>query len=175
MEVDNILGIDEESVVNEDNSLITQSLLRPLAGVIAYVDVRVGANGSLNVGQGLNETLEELGASMATRLTKDVTHIIYKDGKCNLERINKREIFIVNPLWLDSCKRCNERVSEAKYPVIGDGGPGTPVMLGRLKRMKSLQPKPFEESVARSVGNKRCIYSVRFICSNREEKTSTFH
>jgi hypothetical protein len=76
MEVDNILGIDEESVVNEDNSLITQSLLRPLAGVIAYVDVRVGANGSLNVGQGLNETLEELGASMATRLTKDVTHIV---------------------------------------------------------------------------------------------------
>jgi microcephalin len=39
--------------------------------------------------------------------------------------------------------------------VIGDGGPGTPVMLGRLKRMKSLQPKPFEESVARSVERKK--------------------
>ena len=53
---------------------------------------------------------------------------------------------------LISCNRCNERVSEAKYPVILEGTE-SPVVLGRVKRMRSMQPKPFEEDeIARSVG-----------------------
>ena len=52
--------------------------------------------------------------------------------------------------------RCNERISEAKYPVTSVEnermGPRTPIVLGRIKRVKSMQPKPFEEEVARSVG-----------------------
>ena len=53
----------------------------------------------------------------------------------------------------NSCKRCNERVSEAKYPVISEGME-SPVVLGRIKRMRSMQPKPFEEEIARSVGKR---------------------
>ena len=49
------------------------------------------------------------------------------------------------------CKRVNDRVSEAKYPVISNEG-GTPVVLGKIKRVKSMQPKPLEEEVAKSVG-----------------------
>ena len=42
-------------------------------------------------------------------------------------------------------------MSEAKYPVISEGAE-SPVVLGRIKRMKSMQPKPFDEEIARSVG-----------------------
>ena len=56
------------------------------------------------------------------------------------------------PFFSLSCKRCSERVSEAKYPVLGQEEYGTPVVLGRIKRIKSMQPKPFEEQVARLLG-----------------------
>ena len=51
------------------------------------------------------------------------------------------------------CKRANDRVSEAKYPVLSrEGAGGSPVVLGRIKRFKSLQPKPLEVEIARSLG-----------------------
>ena len=59
-----------------------------------------------------------------------------------------------------SCKRANDWISEAKYPVItrdssetaGPTGGGTPVVLGKIKRVKSMQPKPLEEEIAKSLG-----------------------
>ena len=57
-----------------------------------------------------------------------------------------------------SCKRANDWISEAKYPVItcdSNGGAlrrGTPVVLGKIKRIKSMQPKPLDEEIARSLG-----------------------
>ena len=51
-----------------------------------------------------------------------------------------------------SCRRANDRVSEPKYPVLCREGSGTPIVLGKIKRIKSLQPKPLEEEVARSLG-----------------------
>ena len=61
-----------------------------------------------------------------------------------------------------SCKRANDRVSEAKYPAIVNELTGSPVVLGKLKRIKSMQPKPLEEEVARSLGKKcfvECMYN----------------
>ena len=56
-----------------------------------------------------------------------------------------------------SCRRANDRVSEPKYPVLCREGSGTPVVLGKIKRIKSLQPKPLEEEVARSLGVCVCV------------------
>ena len=57
-----------------------------------------------------------------------------------------------------SCRRANDRVSEPKYPVLCREGSGTPVVLGKIKRIKSLQPKPLEEEVARSLGVWVCVW-----------------
>ena len=48
----------------------------------------------------------------------------------------------------------NDRISEAKYPVIpGDKNTTSSVVLGKLKRLKSMQPKPIDEDeISRSVG-----------------------
>ena len=50
------------------------------------------------------------------------------------------------------CKRANDRVSEAKYPVLNKDGSDSPVVLGRIKRIKSMQPKPLVEEITRSLG-----------------------
>ncbi|XP_003391259.1 PREDICTED: microcephalin-like, partial [Amphimedon queenslandica] len=142
------------SLLDGVDDIPTQPCQKPLEGIVAFVDVRSGSKSTINTGNSLEECLEGLGANVVTRLNKDVTHIVFKAGKTNLDCVNKKEVFLVNPLWLDACKRCNERVSEAKYPVISEGVE-SPVILGRIKRMKSMQPKPFEEEIARSVERKR--------------------
>ena len=60
------------------------------------------------------------------------------------------------PLSLNcSCKRANDWISEAKYPVITrdtSDPTSTPVVLGKIKRIKSMQPKPLEEEISKSLG-----------------------
>jgi hypothetical protein len=41
-------------------------------------------------------------------------------------------------------------VSEAKYPVLC--GSDSPVVLGKIKRIKSMQPKPLEDEITKSLG-----------------------
>ena len=55
-------------------------------------------------------------------------------------------------LFLTSSKRANDRVSEAKYPVLCKDGTDSPVVLGKIKRIKSMQPKPLEEEITKSLG-----------------------
>ena len=47
----------------------------------------------------------------------------------------------------------NDRISEAKYPVIPGDKNTSAVVLGKLKRLKSMQPKPIDEDeISRSIG-----------------------
>ena len=39
---------------------------------------------------------------------------------------------------------------------------GTPVVLGKIKRVKSMQPKPLEEEIAKSLGE-LCVYMCALI------------
>ena len=59
-------------------------------------------------------------------------------------------------LWVESCRVGCKRVSEDLFPVITPDNNLTPLVVGRLKRTKSMQPKAFEEDVKNSAG----IYSV---------------
>ena len=59
-------------------------------------------------------------------------------------------IHFVSVLWVDSCKttkcKVNESLFKAKLPWDVD----SPLPVGRAKRIKSLQPKTFEEDVRNS-------------------------
>ena len=64
----------------------------------------------------------------------------------------------VHVLYSCRCKRANDWISEAKYPVITrdtTDASTTPVVLGKIKRIKSMQPKPLEEEIAKSLGEHR--------------------
>ena len=78
---------------------------------------------------------------------------IFKDGKkATKERALKKGIHLVSVLWVESCRQSGKRVSEDLFPVVVPEQAITPLMVGRLKRTKSMQPKAFEEDVQNSAG-----------------------
>ena len=78
---------------------------------------------------------------------------IFKDGKkATRERALKKGIHLVSVLWVESCRQSGKRVSEDLFPVVVPEQAVTPLVVGRLKRTKSMQPKAFEEDVQNSAG-----------------------
>ena len=67
-------------------------------------------------------------------------------------------------LWVESCRQSGKRVSEDLFPVIDAEEIGTPLIIGKLKRTKSMQPKAFEEDVRNSAGTAyKKLAIIRFI------------
>ena len=67
-------------------------------------------------------------------------------------------------LWVDSCKttkcKVNESLFKAKLPWDVD----SPLPIGRAKRIKSLQPKTFEEDVRNSASKLLTILNPVKLC-----------
>ncbi|XP_062507282.1 microcephalin-like isoform X2 [Corticium candelabrum] len=133
---------------NDDEVVLcTQPVAAPLNGVVALVDVRGQCE---NRFRGIAREVEKLGGKAVSRFTSDITHVIFQNGKTHVkEKADKKGIPVVSVLWLESCRQTGEIASEAKYPVIYNES--TPVILGKLKRMKSMQPKSFDEQLSRSI------------------------
>ena len=69
------------------------------SGVIAFVDVRTESD---NRSRAIGHELQQLGAVVVDRLTDDVTHVIYKDGrKRTLDAALKRKLHLVTVLWVE--------------------------------------------------------------------------
>jgi microcephalin len=63
------------------------------------VDVRTGAD---NRSAAVALQLEKLGAQVEKKLTKNLTHVVFKDGRKNtLEIALKRKLKLVTVLWVD--------------------------------------------------------------------------
>jgi len=78
----------------------------------------------------------------------------------------------VSVLWVESCRQSGKRVSEDLFPFMAPEQVVTPLIVGRLKRTKSMQPKAFEEDVHNSAGVCNTICFVIFIVRelNQEPK-----
>ena len=69
------------------------------AGVVAYVEARSGND---NRSSAISRELEVMGASVESKLTNDVTHVIFKAGrKVTQERAKKLGVHLVTVLWVD--------------------------------------------------------------------------
>ena len=53
-------------------------------------------------------------------------------------------------LWVDACKTCGCKVNEALYPARNPHEHCDGVFPAKVKRVKSLQPKSFEEDINNS-------------------------
>ncbi len=73
-------------------------------------------------------------------------------------------------LWVESCRQSGKRVSEDLFPVVVPEQAVTPLMVGRLKRTKSMQPKAFEEDVQNSAGTSTGHFSFNITCRNNQHK-----
>jgi len=69
-----------------------------VAGVVAYVDVRTECD---NRSRAVESVLRQLGADVSLKLSKDVTHVVFKDGKKNTRDVAlRRKLHLVSVLWV---------------------------------------------------------------------------
>lgn len=116
----------------------------PLESVSAYVEVRCGDDGGLNYSKTVSKILESLGAIIQPKITPSVTHVVFKNGtQKTIEMAHKHNVHIVSVSWVDQCREEFDLVPESKYPPIYNNG--NSIILGTLKKAKSIQPKTFEE------------------------------
>ena len=65
--------------------------------------------------------------------------------------MEKNDVFFVSVLWVDSCMKSWQRVDEKLFPASkNDSDSPMSSIQGKLKRLKSMQPKPFEEDLNHS-------------------------
>ncbi|XP_060083264.1 microcephalin-like [Ylistrum balloti] len=142
---------------------------RVLKDVVAYVEVRSTND---NRTKAICKELENLGAMIKKTFTDDVTHVVYKEGcKRTRTKAQKRGVYLVSVLWVDSCKQNQEHVSERLYPATLPDDKSTPILLTKLKKMKSMQPRDFDEDVANSA--ERCTKRKRKVELLKIGKDST--
>ncbi|XP_068137455.1 microcephalin isoform X5 [Hyperolius riggenbachi] len=110
-----------------------------LTGVIAFVDVWSFSK-TENYSQSFSEQLLNLGAKVAKRLNKQVTHVVFKDGsQSTWDKAVKHGIKLVSVLWVDKCRETATHVDESIFPAI-DPSEGMPPNIIKKKR-KCMQPK----------------------------------
>jgi hypothetical protein len=95
---------EEDDISSEDKTLFKN--------VIAFLDIKLDDN--TNAMQSMQKRLESLGGKVRkTFSSKDITHIIYKNGtKKNFEKYEESKIALVNPLWVDKCIKSGKKLDE---------------------------------------------------------------
>jgi microcephalin len=76
----------------------------------------------------------QLGATVEPKLTNEVTHVIFKDGKKSTrDKAKKKGVHLVSVLWIEACKRNGGHVPEMNYPANVKDDTGLPLAITRLK------------------------------------------
>ncbi|XP_076441370.1 microcephalin-like [Babylonia areolata] len=105
-----------------------------------------------------------MGAKVEEKFSDDVTHVIFKEGKKRtLDKAQKLGVHLVSVLWVDSCKEKQQRVSEHEFSA-NTKHCGTPPPGIRWKKYKSMQPRDFEDELARSADR----------CQKRQRKNDKY-
>ena len=131
---------------NEQALPLHSDLSSVLKGVVAFVDVRTECD---NRNCAVEAVLRRMGAEVSAKISKDVTHVVFKDGKKRTrDTAVRRRLHFVSVLWVVKCKEMCTRVNEADYPVAPPSH--TPLPYGRYRRYRSMQPKSIEEQEADS-------------------------
>ncbi|XP_077870405.1 uncharacterized protein LOC102805140 [Saccoglossus kowalevskii] len=130
--------------LNEIQSSPVSSNTGVLKDVVAFVEVRSKAE---NRSRAVAKQLELLGARVSPKLTDDVTHLVWKEGKnSNKTKAMKKGIHLVSVLWVESCRQNQEHVSEVLFPILSDDDTAALPMV-KKRRMKSMQPCTLEEDM----------------------------
>ncbi|XP_066478791.1 microcephalin [Tiliqua scincoides] len=112
-----------------------------LAGVVAYVDVWSSSR-TENYSETFAQQLFDMGAKVSKTFNKQVTHVIFKDGRSSTwNRAQKSGVKLVSVLWVEKCREVGAHVDESLYPAINTNE-GLPQL---IKKHKCMQPKDFIE------------------------------
>ncbi|KAE9009561.1 hypothetical protein PF002_g12736 [Phytophthora fragariae] len=134
----------------------TASTAGPLKGVVAMVDVRVGADAQIDCSDVVARKLRELGASTVKRVTPKLTHMVLSHytpawktkiakwqagGGSMAAAATRYELKIVSQLWVNACYVSKKRMDERPFfPVSQQSVAGAVVSTAKpkLKRRQSL-------------------------------------
>ncbi|XP_032825017.1 microcephalin isoform X1 [Petromyzon marinus] len=91
-----------------------------LKDVVAYVDVW-SSNHEDNYTWAFSKQLLMMGATVSRKFTKNVTHVIFKDGlESTWSKAMSTGVKLVSVLWVDNCLKSQKCLDEALYPVRCD-------------------------------------------------------
>ena len=114
-----------------------------LEGVKIFVDFRTGHE---NLGGAIEKKAAEIGATIAKKLTGDVTHVIFKDGSLvNYKKAKKLGAHIVSMAWLEKSRVGGMKMAESEFPSVSSEKYDSPGLFPKLRKLKSMQPKTIEE------------------------------
>ncbi|KAK9481291.1 hypothetical protein V1514DRAFT_323465 [Lipomyces japonicus] len=117
--------------------------VQPLSEVIAYLDIRtrVGDDASAS----FYAILCKLGATVVKQISKNVTHVVYKQGSSKtLQLARDINAACVGVSWVVECGNRKKHVDEEHYLVEETD---LPAYMGHRRR-KSLEPKVFKQQQA---------------------------
>ncbi|CAI5719116.1 hypothetical protein KXD40_006723 [Peronospora effusa] len=107
-----------------------QCSVGPLKGVVAIVDVRVGADAQIDCSDVVARKLRELGASTVKRFTSKLTHVVLSHftpvwktkitkwqagGGSMAAAATRYELKIVSQLWVNACYVSKRRMDECPF------------------------------------------------------------
>lgn len=91
-----------------------------LKDVVAYVDVWSSSHKD-NYTWAFSKQLLMMGATVSRKFTKNVTHVIFKDGlESTWSKAMSTGVKLVSVLWVDNCLKSQKCLDEALYPVRCD-------------------------------------------------------
>ena len=111
------MSFDESDSDQSSPNLFVTS--KPLEGTLIFVDVRAENE---NRSKAISQELGKLGAEIGGKISNQVTHVVYEDGRqSTLTQMKKYpHIHFVSVLGVDSCKttkcKVNESLVKAKLP-----------------------------------------------------------
>ncbi|XP_050697651.1 uncharacterized protein LOC126986008 [Eriocheir sinensis] len=114
-----------------------------LKGVVAYVEVRVERDNRSAV---IREQLKALGAQVDIRLTRNTTHVIFREGSMSVFlRARERGLHILSSLWVEACRVSQSHAPEGLYPSTSMETYSSGLHITKKKRPKSMQPRDFSD------------------------------
>ncbi|CAH0547373.1 unnamed protein product [Brassicogethes aeneus] len=88
-----------------------------LEGVRAYVEVR---SKDQDRSAGAKALMISMGAKVRDVFTKDVTHVVFKDGGFSTyQKAKLMKVHLVSVLWLEAVRKNMFKVPEKEYPALG--------------------------------------------------------
>ena len=107
----------KEIVVQKSSSrqvLNTSPLQYLFKGIVAFVEVKIN---QLDKSDFVTTRLKSMGATIAKRLTKRCTHLVFKDGKAaTYTKAKHLGLYIVSVSWIEACRKKEIRLPEEDYP-----------------------------------------------------------
>ncbi|NWV15412.1 MCPH1 protein, partial [Ptilonorhynchus violaceus] len=109
--------------------------------ISAFVEVW-SSNRTENYSKTFEQQLLDMGAKVSKTLNKDVTHVVFKDGRLTTwKKAQKMGVKLVSVLWVEKCQEAGVHVDESQFPAV-DSNEG---FILPIKKHKCMQPKDFVE------------------------------